>query len=268
MQQVSGIENSMTYIVDVSAAFDEAHNYEYALTAGYAHSLSDPATKYALSAFKNTQKSGKYQVIASANVVKSKLTKFNFVDVLKQNIKTSFQVDVNVKQDSQQKTQINVQGHLERSEETSERLRNSPEAKLCQEQNSKGDHYQPACRNLIRIAHIPDHLKAIVTYKELSPTTRVWVHHFYELMKQSLFWQIKENILKNNPDGKIDLEGKLSIFERRINLKVNSKLGEINVHNVAVSKYFVEAMSNIPPYSEVERLVNIFTREHYKCKYI
>lgn len=260
----SGLNTPKLHILDLSASIEGPQKIDYILTAAMGESNVDPNIQYAVFAGRNSGEN-KDQINAVGTVVKPTVASLNFLDALKREIKSTFNVDIKY---GQTDGKIHIGGFAERSQYYAEMLAKQPIAKQCEKEMTNGNYYQPACHEAILMAHTPDVFKASVTYKDVSPSVKNMTHKLYRLARHFGFWYTEENLLRNSADRKLDVEMNVDHLEHTFDLWCASRAGDLRVYKAPMPKAMSAALAIYAPIAMTERLGNYFAEHQYLRKYL
>ncbi|XP_026731130.1 vitellogenin-like [Trichoplusia ni] len=247
----SGIESANVQLVDFSVAFDGQEKVDFVFTGAYANSFVDNKSQ-GIVFLRGTE-----QLNAVFKMTKPKIVPLNFEEALKNPIKSTYEADIKFANDDN----IKIVGTGERSEEYTQKLRNSPLAKQCLEDSSNGNLYQKDCYNVIIQAHAPDFFKSVVTYKNVSPAFLNLTYETYKTLKELYSWEEDEDFVNTIQDGTIEIESQAFYFDKYFNYKFTSKYGVLKLDNIEGMYYYPYAMAFYAPISNWERSRNWFTDE-------
>nr|ALN38805.1 vitellogenin [Cadra cautella] len=258
----SGINTAKAQVLDVSASFEGPQPSNYVFTYAMASSLVDPKIHYAFFAARNSPQEPANQVNGFGKVVKPEMWTMNLLEALSKDMKTVFEANINYGQNGN--GHINVQGYTERTKEFVEQIRKHPLAKICQEEMTQNNLYQDSCMKAIIIAHAPNYIKTSVSYKDVSPAVRSMFFQAYKMLEHLGYWYTDVNPIKVTADGKLDLEAQISYFENKLNLALNTRLGEVRVKNVPIPRMSAGALAIYTPFRPNENVKNYYTRQQYQ----
>lgn len=247
----SGINSARAQVIDVSATFEGSQKQEYVFTAAVASSPVDRKMQMVWFAGRNSAQQRNEQVNVVLRVTTPEISTMNFLEALKKDMKMTYEADIKIGQDGN----IHIQGTTERTKMATEQLKNNPLAKLVQEQIANGNQYQAAAHRMLIRAHAPDNMKAIVTYKNLSPMNLNWTSQAFHILKQ---WNrnIEINPTKKVGDGKLQVEVQGSYLDNTLRFEMISPAGLVRVDNVPLPRFTPEIVSLYTPFSPYERLGN------------
>ncbi|XP_060807429.1 vitellogenin [Amyelois transitella] len=260
----SGINTAKAQVLDVSASFEGPQKSSYVFTYAMANSLVDRKIHYAFYAARSSsqQPEANSQINGFGKVVKPEIWKMNFLEALNKEMKTVF--EANIKYGQNGKGNINVHGYTERTKEYVEELKKHPLADMCQKEMTHNNLYQDACMKAIVLAHAPNYMKTSVVYKDVSPVVRNMFYQAYKMFEHYGFWYTQVNPMKVTADGKLDMEAKISYFEKKMNLVLNTRLGEVRAKNVPIPRMSSGALAIYNPFRAYEHVYNYFTRQQYQ----
>nr|ALR35190.1 vitellogenin [Spodoptera exigua] len=247
----SGINSARAQVIDVSATLEGSQKQEYVFTAAVADSPVDRKMQMVWFVGRNSAQQGSEQINVVLKVKKPEISPLNFLEALKKDMKMTYEADIKFSQDGN----IHIQGTTERTKMATEQLKNNPWAKLVQQQIENGNQYQAAAHRMLIRAHAPDNMKAIVTYKNLSPMTMNWTSQAFHILKQ---WNrnIEINPTKNVGEGKLQVEVQGSYLDNTLRFEMISPAGLVRVDNVPMPRFTPELVSLYTPFSPYERIGN------------
>ncbi|XP_053619274.1 vitellogenin-like [Plodia interpunctella] len=259
----SGINTAKAQVLDVSASFEGLQPSNYVFTYAMASSLVDTKIQYAFYAVRNSpQEPANNQINGFGKVVKPEIWTMNLLEALNKEMKTMFEANINYGQNGN--GHINVQGHTERTKEYVEQIRKHPLTKMCEEEMTHNNLYLDSCMRAVVIAHAPNYIKTSVSYNDLSPAVRSMFYQAYKILEHFGYWYTDVNPMKVTADGKLELETKISYFENKLNLALNTRLGEVRAKNVPIPRMSAGALAIYTPFRTNEIVKNYYTRQQYQ----
>lgn len=261
-QVSSGIINAQVQVVDVSATFEGSLKQEYVLTAAIANSPIDAKIQSALFVGRNSAKQGNEQINAVFKVNRPEISAMNFLELLKKDIRMTYEVDVKFGQNGN----IHIQGNTDRTKWFTEQLQNLPLAKQAQQEIANGNLYQYASLEMLMWASAPNSLKSSVTYKNLNPVFMNTTYQVYQILKQ-LNWNTEVNPMKRLGDGKLQVEMETSYIDNILRFEMTSPYELVRVNNIPIPEFTPYLVSTYWPFSWNQRIMNYMTNYQYQRKY-
>ena len=194
----SGIKFAEARVIDLSAVLEGPQKAEFVLTAAMAESLVDSKIKYAFFAGRNHAQ-GNRQITGVAKVNKHDVRSLNPLEALSKELKINFESDI--KFGDNLNGNVNIKIQTERTKKFADALQKLPLYKKVQEQVARNNYYQEEGHKMIVMAQSPDYLKALVTYKDVSPAFKYAIFQAYRMMEQYNSWYADVNPLKSIPEG-------------------------------------------------------------------
>nr|AXM43802.1 vitellogenin [Conopomorpha sinensis] len=250
------VKASKAKIIDMSAVFHGAQSYEYVLTAAISSSDIETKTKYAIFYARNHPKQGNEQSNFAGSFTTPVITSKNFEEALKQESKSVFDGELVLGQ----KGNIRVNGYMERTRQYAEKLQRYPKAPLCAA--DKAQFNQRLCYASILYALSPDHIKANIEYKDVSPWIKNLSHNMYNMVRHAFFWYEEENILKTMPDGQAEIDVTMSYKDHMFNMSMASREGDMRIYNAPLPKQMM-AVVGVSPVDATDEMANYFTQHQY-----
>lgn len=260
-QVSSGIINAQARVVDVSATFDGSQRQEYVLTAAIATSPVDAKIQGALFVARNTAKQGNEQINTVFKVNRPEISSMNFLELLKKDIRMTYEVDVKFGQNSN----IHIQGNTERTKWFTEQLQNLPLAKLAQQEIVNGNLYQYASYEMLMRASAPNSFKSSVTYKNLNPALINTTYQVYQILKQ-LNLNTEVNPMKRLGEGKLQIEMETSYIDNILRFEMTSPYELVRMNNIPIPSFTPYLVSTYWPFSWNQRIMNYMTNYQYQRK--
>nr|BAD91195.1 vitellogenin [Saturnia japonica] len=256
----AGINTANAKVVDFSATFEGSHKADYLLTAAVSQSPVDPKVQYAFFAGKNSAQHGKSQFNVVANAKFPKTNALNFLQVLDNDLKTTFEADIKFNHNGN----IHLYAEAERSKKYTEELQKYPLAKQCVEDIARNNQYTDTCHKMIIKAHAPDHFKFTFNYKDISNGYKNYTYNAYMLAKYFGFWYAEVNPAKSLPEGKVEIELTASYLDRTFDASMMSKYGYVRMQNLPLLRSTPYALAIYQPFQPQERVANFYTSYQYQ----
>ncbi|KAL4712509.1 hypothetical protein ACJJTC_007525 [Scirpophaga incertulas] len=254
------IKNAKIRIVDVSATIDGQQKQEFIVTAAIGNSPVNSKMQYAVFLGKNNAQNGNEQINAVGTVWKPSFTPLNFVEALKKDLKVKFEGDVLYGNNRHG----NLQVYMVRSPQRTEELVQQQLARECAKHIESGNIYSYECYKMVIRAHAPDYIKAIVNYKDVSSVVKNMTYKAMRLIDYAGYWYSDVNLLKVVTDSKFEIESQFDYAANMVDMKITSKMGQINFNSVPIPRFSASALAVYPLFTPYERVMNDFTREQYQ----
>nr|CAD7460130.1 unnamed protein product [Timema tahoe] len=251
------IKSSSAVVVDVSAEF-EGHNKAYFIaTAAVASSPVDEKSR-ALFFFSHQPASSSEKPVQAYLVAESKNPQVSWMDfnkAIREDPKSSFNAQLNLKEWNETESQIVVNGTVEQSSQRRRFVKHSPMAKLCESQMNEGNYGLPACRNVSIEANYRDRLEFTVHYENLTTDLKNLTYKAYQIARYMGYNYMGENIfVSHNLSDKVAFEGNLNPSLRAINVTIKSPIGDAEFIDVPLNPYVVPLLPVHPTMNSLERL--------------
>lgn len=260
---VAGINTARAHVIDLSATFEGLQKAEYVITAAIGDSKVDPKIGYAVFAARNTEKFGNIQLNTVGSLKMPSVTALNFLYALKKELKTAFEADINLGQNGN----IQVKASGERTMQYAENLLRNPWAKQCLQEIESNNFFQESCRMVILRAHAPNHVKASLTYKNLSPAVKNVTFQAYQALAKLGFWYSDFNPFKPIAGNKLEIDAEMNYEDNYLNLDILSYIGDLKMKRIPIPKFSAAVLSAYQPWNVYERLFNRFTKQQFVRKY-
>nr|CAD7427031.1 unnamed protein product [Timema monikensis] len=248
---------SSAMVVDVSAEFQGHEKAYFIATAAVASSPVDEKAR-ALFFFSHQPPSSSEKPLQAYLVAESKNPQVSWMDfnkAIREDPKSSFNAQLNLKEWNETDSQIVVNGTVEQSYQRRRFVKHSPMAKLCESQMNEGNYGLPACRNVSIEANYRDRLEFSVHYENLPTDLKNWTYKAYQIARYLGYNYMGENIFaSHNLKEKVAFEGNLNPSLRAINVTIKSPIGDAEFIDVPLSPYVVPLLPVHPTMGSLERL--------------
>lgn len=218
--------------------------------------------QYAFFAGKNSAQHGKTQFNAVGTAKLPRSNALNFLQVLDNDLKTTFEADIKFNHNAN----VRMQAEAERSKRYTEELQNHPLAKQCAQDIARNNQYTHTCHRMLVLAHAPDYMKLTVNYKDISNVYKNYTYHAYMFAKHLGFWYADVNPTKSSPEGKVEVELAASYFDLTLNASMLSKYGYVRMENLPIPRSSPAAFAIYQPFQPQERVANFYTSHQYLRK--
>nr|CAD7195680.1 unnamed protein product [Timema douglasi] len=251
------IKSSSAMVVDVSAEFQGHEKAYFIATAAVASSPVDEKAR-ALFFFSHQPASSSVKPLQAYLVAESKNPQVSWMDfnkAIREDPKSSFNAQLNLKEWNETDSQIVVNGTVEQSYQRRRFVKHSPMAKLCESQMNEGNYGLPACRNVSIEANYRDRLEFSVHYENLPTDLKNLTYKAYQIARYLGYNYMGENIFSSHNLGeKVVFEGNLNPSLRAINVTIKSPIGDAEFIDVPLNPYVVPLLPVHPTMGSLERL--------------
>nr|CAD7573376.1 unnamed protein product [Timema californicum] len=251
------IKSSSAMVVDVSAEFQGHEKAYFIATAAVASSPVDEKAR-ALFFFSHQPASSSVKPLQAYLVAESKNPQVSWMDfnkAIREDPKSSFNAQLNLKEWNETDSQIVVNGTVEQSYQRRRFVKHSPMAKLCESQMNEGNYGLPACRNVSIEANYRDRLEFSVHYENLPTDLKNLTYKAYQIARYLGYNYMGENIFSShNLREKVVFEGNLNPSLRAINVTIKSPIGDAEFIDVPLNPYVVPLLPVHPTMGSLERL--------------
>nr|CAD7414698.1 unnamed protein product [Timema poppensis] len=251
------IKSSSAMVVDVSAEFQGHEKAYFIATAAVASSPVDEKAR-ALFFFSHQPASSSVKPLQAYLFAESKNPQVSWMDfnkAIREDPKSSFTAQLNLKEWNETDSQIVVNGTVEQSYQRRRFVKHSPMAKLCESQMNEGNYGLPACRNVSIEANYRDRLEFSVHYENLPTDLKNLTYKAYQIARYLGYNYMGENIFSSHNLGeKVVFEGNLNPSLRAINVTIKSPIGDAEFIDVPLNPYVVPLLPVHPTMGSLERL--------------